>query len=323
MATPRPLVLVTEPFEQAAMDRLAAAVDVRMASGLDEPTLVAEAADVEGIVLRAGGSVTRRVIEAAPRLRVIGRHGVGVDHVDRLAAAERGVVVVNTPDANTRAVAEHTLAMMLALSSRLVEGDRAARAGDWQARHRLVGMELAGRLIGLVGFGSIGQRVGALAACLGMEVAYHDPADRTKEAVAGGARPMALSELLAAADVISIHVPLLPSTRHLIDEGALRSMKTTALLINTARGAVVDQSALERALGEGWIAGAGLDVLDPEPPDPRCALFALPNVIVTPHMAAHTAEALRAMASVVDDVLAVLGGQPPAHPVPPPGLEDG
>jgi D-3-phosphoglycerate dehydrogenase len=321
MGTPRPLVLVTEPFDQDAMDRLAAAADVRMASGLDEPTLVAEAVDVEGIVLRAGGSLTRRVIEAAPRLRVIGRHGVGVDHVDRLAAAERGVVVVNTPDANTRAVAEHTLAMIFALSSRLVEGDRAARAGDWQARHRLVGMELAGRLIGLVGFGAIGQRVGAMAACLGMEVAYHDPADRT--AVAGDARPMALSELLAAADVISIHVPLLPSTRHLIDEGALRSMKTTALLINTARGVVVDQSALERALGEGWIAGAAVDVLDPEPPDPRSALLALPNVIVTPHMAAHTTEALRAMASVVDDVLAVLAGQPPVHPVPPPGQEDG
>lgn len=320
MPTLRPLVLVTEPFEQAAMDRLAAAVDVRMASGLDEPTLVAEVADVEAIVLRAGGSVTRRVIEAAPRLRVIGRHGVGVDHVDRRAAAERGVVVVNTPDANTRAVAEHTLAMMLALSSRLVEGDRAARAGDWQARHRLVGTEVAGRLIGLVGFGAIGQRVGALAACLGMEVAYDDPADRT--AVAGGARPMALGELLAAADVISIHVPLLPSTHHLIDEAALRSMRRSAVLMNTARGAVVDQSALERALAEGWIAGAALDVLDPEPPDPRCALLSLPNVIVTPHMAAHTAEALRAMASVVDDVLAVLNGKPPAHPVPPPGQED-
>ncbi|MBI2238024.1 MAG: hydroxyacid dehydrogenase [Actinobacteria bacterium] len=320
---PRPLVLVTEPFDPEAMERLAAAAEVRMASGLDESTLAAEATDAEGIVLRAGGAVTRRVIEAAPRLRVIGRHGVGVDHVDRRAAAEREVVVVNTPDANRQAVAEHALAMMLALSSRLVEGDSAVRAGDWQARHRLRGTELRGRLLGVVGFGGIGRRLGMMASCLGMEVAYHDPATPTNEAAPPGARPMALDELLKTADVVSIHVPLLPSTRRLIDEHALRSMKTSAFLINTARGAVVDQSALERALAEGWIAGAGLDVFDPEPPPPDCALLALPNVVVTPHMAAHTAEALRAMAGVVDDVLAVLRGEPPLHPVPPPDEEEG
>jgi D-3-phosphoglycerate dehydrogenase / 2-oxoglutarate reductase len=318
---PRPLVLITEPFDPEAMERLAASVDVRLASGIDERTLMSEAAEAEGIVVRAGGAITRRVIEAAPRLRVIGRHGVGVDHIDRRTAAERGIVVVNTPEANREAVAEHAVAMMLALASRLLEGDRAVRAGDWHARQRLVGTELRGKLLGLVGFGGIGGRVGLIASGFGMQIAYADPADRGAEAERIGARRMSLDELLRSADVISIHVPLVPSTHHLIDEDAIRSMKSSALLINTARGAVIDQAALERALDQDRIAGAGLDVFDPEPPPPGSALLRFPNVVCTPHMAAHTTEALRAMADVVDDVLAVLRGEPPMHPVPPP-VED-
>jgi len=321
IAPAQPVVLVTEPIDPGALERLAAAAQVRIASSLDERTLAAEASDAHGIVVRAAGTITRRVIDAAPHLRVIGRHGVGVDHIDRRAAAERGVVVVNTPDANSRAVAEHALAMMLALTTRLAEGDRALRSGDWQARDRLVGTELAGRLLGLVGFGSIGRRFAEMAACLGMRVAYHDPAPSIEGPAPGDAQPMALAEMLRTADVISLHVPLQPDTRHLMDERALRSMKGSAFLINTARGAIVDERALERALAEGWIAGAGLDVFDPEPPPSDSALLMLPNVVVSPHMAAHTTESLRAMAAVVDDVLAVLQGRSPAHPVPPPGEE--
>lgn len=316
MTAERPVVLVTESIDPEAFERLTTAADVRMASALDEETLVREAGDVQGIVVRAGGSITRRVIDAAPELRVIGRHGVGVEHIDRRAAAERGVVVVNTPGAGSRAVAEHALAMMLALATRLAEADRVLRSGDWSARDRLLGTELEGRLLGLVGFGSIGRRVAELAACLEMPVAYHDPhaSDPPTDA-----RPMPLAELLRAGDVVSLHVPLQPDTRHLIDELALRSMKPSAFLINTSRGGVVDQRALERALAEGWIAGAGLDVFDPEPLHPDSPLLGFQNVVVSPHMAAHTSGSLRAMAAVVDDVVAVLQGRAPAHPVPPPG----
>jgi D-3-phosphoglycerate dehydrogenase len=314
----RPVVLVTERFDPEALERLAADADVRFASGLDEDTLASEAVDADGIVVRAAGALTRRVIEGAPRLRVIGRHGVGVDHIDRIAAAERGVVVVNTPDANSRAVAEHAMAMMLALTTRLTEADRALRKGEWHARDRLVGIELAGRLLGLIGFGAIGRRVAEMASCMGMRVAYHDPAASIDGRTPGNARPMALAELLRSADVVSLHAPLRPDTRHLIDERALKSMKRSAFLINTARGGIVDQRALERAMREGWIAGAGLDVFEPEPPAPDSALLRFPNVVVSPHMAAHTNESLQAMATVVDDVLAVLQGRSPAHPVPPP-----
>jgi phosphoglycerate dehydrogenase-like enzyme len=170
-----------------------------------------------------------------------------------------------------------------------------------------------------VGFGSIGRRVAAFASCLELRVAYHDAADRSKEAAALGARSMPFRELLEAADVVSLHVPLAPATRHLVGEDELHAMRPTAFLVNTSRGAVVDQRALERALVDGRIAGAALDVLDPEPPEAGSTLLSMPNVIVTPHMAAHTAEAMRAMATVVDDVLAVLRGQLPVHPVEPPG----
>lgn len=307
-------MLVTEPFDQQAMKRLETEAETRLASSYDEATLIAEAADAEAIVVRARGAITRRVIEAAPRLKVIGRHGVGVDNIDVDTAAERGVYVVNTPLANQQAVAEHALAMILALATRLLEGDAAVRAGEWDARNRLVGLELQERLLGLVGFGNVGKRLATLASGIGMDVAFHDPGLPGDHEFAP-ARRMDFEELLATSDVVSIHTPLTPTTHHLIDEDVLRSMKSSAILINTARGPLVDQVALERALAEGWIAGAGLDVFDPEPPEPDCGLLKLPNVVVTPHMAAHTADALRAMAGVVDDVLAVLRGDLPTYPV--------
>jgi D-3-phosphoglycerate dehydrogenase / 2-oxoglutarate reductase len=310
----RPTVLIVEAFNPEALKRLEQVADIRVASGYDEPILLREAADVSAIIVRARGRITRQVMEASAGLKVVARHGVGVDNIDLEAAAQIGIPVVHTPEANHQAVAEHALAMILALSTRLVEGDRAVREGDWDSRHRLVGFEVRERRLGVIGFGRIGQRLARLANGIGMVTVYHDP-ERPKDDVAVPSRYVSPGELLATSDVVSLHTPLTRHTHHMIGEPELRSMKSTAVLINTARGSLIDHAALETALEDRWIRGAGLDVFDPEPLEPECPLLQLPNVVLTPHMAAHTAEALRGMSNVVDDVIGVLRGDPPRHPV--------
>lgn len=313
----KPIVLLYEPIHEHALDLLHQRAEVRTAASLDEDDLIQAVGDVDGIIIRANGKVSRRLMEAAPRLKVIGRHGVGLETIDRQAAADLGIVVVNTPDANVQSVAEHCLAMMIVLAKRMFQADRALRSGDWKARSRLTGSELRGKTLGLVGFGRIGQRVAALCrAALATPLIYFDVVAYPEAEATLGARRAALNELLATADFVSIHVPLLPSTRGLIGETALQRMKPSAFLLNTSRGAVVDQAALVRALEEDWIAGAGLDVFDPEPLPADSPLLALNNVVITPHMAAHTEEALLRMAMVVTDVLAVIEGREPEHPVP-------
>ena len=306
-----------EPIHEKALALLKAKAEVRMAQSLAEEELLRAVADVDGIIIRANGKVSRRLIEAAPRLKVVARHGVGVEAIDRQAAAERGITVVNTPFANDESVAEHCLGMMVALAKRMLEADRAIRVGDWEARYRLIGTELYGKRLGLVGFGKIGQRVAAMGhVALAMPIVYHDVVEYGQAAAAMEAERVSLEELLAQSDFVSLHVPLLAATRGLIGEAALKRMKPTAFLINTARGPVVDQTALIRALQERWIAGAGLDVYDAEPLPPDSPLLRLDNVVLSPHMAAHTEEALLRMAMVVTDVLAVIQGERPKYPVP-------
>ncbi len=315
----RPVVLLFEPIHEKALELLRQKAEVRMANSLDENDLVQAVADVDGIIIRAHGRVSRRLMEAAPRLKVIGRHGVGVEAIDRQAAADMGIVVVNTPKANVESVAEHCLAMMILLAKRIFQADRAFHDGDWDARYRLIGMELHGKVLGIVGFGRIGQRLAAMCQkSLSMSVLYYDTVDYPEMESQLGAQRVSLDELLEKSDFVSVHVPLLPATRGLINEAALRRMKKDAYLINTSRGPVVDQAALIRALEEVWIAGAGLDVFDPEPLPPASPLFKLNNVVVTPHMAAHTNEALLRMAMVATDILAVIEGREPQNPLPRP-----
>ena len=206
---------------------------------------------------------------------------------------------------------------MIILAKRILQADKAIRAGDWDSRNRLIGCELLGKTVGVVGFGRIGQRVAEL--ChhgFAMPILYYDVIAYPGVASALGARRVPLNELLWTSDFISIHVPLIPATRGLIDEAKLRSMKKSAYLINTSRGPVVDQVALVKALQEGWIAGAGLDVYDPEPMPMDHPLYKLDNVVMSPHMAAHTDEAMLRMAMVVSDILAVIQGRQPKNPVP-------
>jgi D-3-phosphoglycerate dehydrogenase len=313
----KPVILLYEPMHEKAVDLLRQRAEVRMAESLDEDDLIRVVGDVDGIIIRANGKVSRRLMEAAPRLKVVARHGVGVEAIDRQAAAERGIAVVNTPTANDESVAEHCLGMMIALGKRLLEGDRAIRGGDWGSRYRLIGVELQGKTLGLVGFGKIGQRVATMAhVAFEMPILYHDIVDYPSVEAALGAKRVPLKELLEQSDFVSLHPPLVPQTRGLINETALRRMKSTAFLLNLARGPVVDQNALTRALQERWIAGAALDVFDPEPLPADSPLLKLENVILSPHMSAHTDEALLRMAMVFTDVLAVIQGRKPQNPVP-------
>ncbi|HWQ09458.1 MAG TPA: hydroxyacid dehydrogenase, partial [Holophaga sp.] len=272
--------------------------------------------DVDAIVIRAVGTISRRLIEAAPRLKVIGRHGVGLETIDLQAAREHGVRVVYTPEANSESVAEHFVGMALVLAKRMYEADRALRAGDWQVRHAYIGRELRGKTLGVVGFGRIGRTIARI--ChqgFAMPVRYHDLVAAPPEVEAElGARRAGLDELLAVSDVVSLNLPLTAESRHCIGRDQLRRMKPTACLVNLARGPVWDEAAVAEALERGWIAGAGTDVFEQEPVDPANPLFRHPRFVCTPHMSSHTDEAMRRMSMVAEDVLAVLQGREPRWP---------
>jgi D-3-phosphoglycerate dehydrogenase len=308
--------LVYEPIHEAGMEVLRAAGEVRMASATDEDTIIAEIGDVDGAVIRANGRMTRRILQNAPRLKVVGRHGVGVDNIDLEACTEFGVQVVNTPEATVEPVAEHVVGMMLCLSKLLMACDRMARTGRFKERIGVQGVEMRGKTLGIVGFGRIGRRVAEICGRgIGMRILYTDvyPAPALERELC--ARRVSLDELLAESDYVTLHVPLLPETRRLISDAQLARMKPTAYLINASRGPVVDEAALYRALSERRIAGAGIDVFEQEPTPADNPLFGLDNIIVTPHVASSTAEALVQMALVAEDVVAVAQGRAPRFPV--------
>ncbi len=312
----KPVVLVYGPIHSEGTKVLEGKADIRLSDKTDTASIVAAARDVDGIVMRAFGQFGVEVMDAAPKLKVIGRHGVGVDNVDVEAATARGIWVVNTPDAVTQSVAEHVIALMLGLIRRLAESDRAMRSGHWSFRNELRGFELPGKTLGVVGMGRIGFRTARICRLgFDMEILYSDvhPSTRAEEQL--GARKVELAELLVSSDVVTLHTPYLPETHHLINEETLRLMKPSAILINVARGKVVDQAALYCALSQGRIAGAGLDVFEEEPTTSDNPLFTLQNVLLTPHAATSTTESLIGMSLVTKDVLAVLQGREPANPV--------
>jgi len=276
---------------------------------LQEDELAALLGEVDGVVVGVDRIGRRALAAGRPRLRVVARNGIGVDTVDVAAATELGVVVTNAPSVNADSVADFTFALLLALVRRVVEADRAVREGRWP---RLVGVELRDRCLGLLGFGRIGQRVAERARGFGMRTVAYDPVPDLAAAERLGVRLVSFPEVLAQADFLSLHLPLTPQTRHLLGEEELRCMKPGSFLVNTARGGVVDEAALARALKEGWIAGAACDVFDEEPPR-TSPLLQAPNVLLSPHMASHTREAIaRASRVAAENVLAVLqGGRPP------------
>lgn len=263
----------------------------------------------EALIVRSRTRVDAALLAGAPRLKVIGRAGAGVDSIDLPAARAAGVIVVNAPEAVTAAAAEHALALMLALARQIPRADAALRRGEW-IKAELMGRELGGRTLGLVGFGRIGRAVAARAGALGMRVLAHSRSLDEATARAHGAQRAPLEHLLGEADIVSLHVPLDEGTRGLIDRRALARMKPGALLISTARGGVVDEAALLEALEQGRLDGAALDVFAHEPPG-RSPLLEQPAVIATPHLAAQTAEAQRRAAiDIATEILAALRGDP-------------
>jgi len=265
--------------------------------------LVPLLADVDGVIAGLDDYTAEVINAAGPRLKIISRYGVGSDRVDVAAAAARGIVVKVTPGANAVAVAELALGLMFGLARGIPALDRAVRAGGWPRSH---GMELTGKVLGIVGVGAIGRELAKRAEGIGMVVQGFDPVVDAETMTAAGIKPVTMAELLASSDVVSLHVPLLDSTRHIIDRAALGSMKTGALLVNTARGGLIDEDAAYDALTAGRLGGLALDAYEVEPPS-GSRLFELDSVIATPHTGAHTDEATAKMAQMaVDNLLAVL-----------------
>jgi phosphoglycerate dehydrogenase-like enzyme len=292
---------------------------------LFRPGLAADDPERTTLLARADGwiagleTIDSAVLDVAPRLRVIARYGVGIDNVDLDAARRRGIAVTNTPGANAESVAELTIAFVGALARSVVPASAAVRTGGWP---RVEGVGIAGKILGLLGLGAIGREVARRGRALGMEVLAHDPALTPDEIRATGAEPASAEEVVARADFLSLHVPVLPETRGMVDAQLLARMRPGAFLINAARGELVDEEALADALESGHLAGAALDSLTAEPPPPDHRLLALHNVIVTPHVGAHTDAATIEMGrGALADCLAVLDGRPPRNPVVPPPAE--
>jgi D-3-phosphoglycerate dehydrogenase / 2-oxoglutarate reductase len=258
--------------------------------GLNPAELIAAIGDYEALIVRSGTTVTAEVVAAAPRLRAIGRAGIGVDNIDVEAATRRGIAVMNTPGGNNVTTAEHAISMMLALARSIPQATASMRAGKWE-KSKFTGSEISNKVLGLVGIGNIGKLVAERGRGLKMKVIAHDPFITEDRAAEIGVELYPLDDLLARADFISLHVPLTPDTRNLIDAEELRTMKKGARLINCARGGIVNEAALAEALASGHLAGAALDVFEHEPPPADNPLLALDNVICTPHLGAATTEA--------------------------------
>lgn len=251
------------------------------------------------------------VIAAADRLKVFGRTGVGYDNIDVAAATERGIAVCPTPGVNRQSVAEHTIALLLSVARRVPGNVAAVAAGDWP---QVSGRELSGATLGLIGLGAIGKAVARIATGFGMRVLAHDPYLDADVIAESGVEAVALHELLAASDFVSPHIFLDDSTRHLIDAEAIATMKPGAYLVNTARGGVVDETALAAALRDGRLSGAALDVLETEPLPPDSPLRGLPNLIITAHIGAATVESrARSGHMAAQAVIDVLEGRTPEH----------
>ena len=308
----RPTVMVTESIDPAGIEYLRRFAQIVTPAAPDEAVIMADAGRVDAMLVRVA-PITARVIDAAPRLRHIQKHGVGVDAIDVAHATARGIPISFTPEANATAVAEHAVTTALSAFKRLAIQDAIVSAGQWRAAMTLPVHELAGRTAGVVGGGRIGRKVvHALVHGFGMRGLIFDPyltpADVTDEEIELTAT---LPELLQQADLVSLHVPLTPATRHLIDAEALAAMRPTAVLVNTCRGPVVDEAALAQALDDGRIAGAAIDVFEREPPA-SSPLLEAPNVLLSPHFAGLTTESNRRMAvHAASEVRRVLAGEPP------------
>lgn len=278
-------------------------------NGIEPGALLDCIENYDALIVRGRTKVTKEVLTKASNLKVVGRCGVGVDNIDLAAAKEKGVTVVNAPVATTVAVAEHAMALMLAMVREITKADAGLKTGVWYKKE-IKGTELNGKTLGVIGFGHIGSTVGKYARAFGMEVIAYDLIASDDQIKDHGGEPVSLDELFSRADVITLHVPLTDSTRHMIDEQAITKMKDGVRIISAARGGVINEDALLQALESGKVASAALDVFEKEPPKDSL-LVKHPKLIATPHIGGETKEAQRrAAVDIVNEVLAALDGEP-------------
>jgi glyoxylate reductase len=313
---PRSRVLLTRRIPSSTFSKLQAGADVDLYDGptpIPEAELKRHLADKHGLICVLNDRITADVLAAAPNLKVVANIAVGFDNIDVAAARSRNIIVTNTPDVLTNATAELTWALILSLTRRVTEGDRLVRRKGWKGwtLDFLLGTELRGKQLGMIGRGRIGRAVADKAPAFGMRAVFAARGGRSTSDL----EQMSLDELLISSDVISIHTPMTPDNRHLIDRKAFARMKRTAFLINTARGPIVDEEALAWALQERLIAGAALDVYEREP-EVFAALLDMENVVLAPHLGSATRETRTAMIELaVDNAVAVVGGRPALTPV--------
>ena len=300
-------ILIADKLDRSGIELLAASgAEIVELAAADRPRLPEIVGDFDALVVRSATKVTAQLLAAAGRLKVVGRAGIGVDNVDVAAATERGVLVVNAPTANLMSATEHTFALLLAVARRVPEADASTKAGGWD--RTLTGVELQGKTLGVIGFGRIGQRVAARARGFEMNVVAYDPFLDPAEARRLEVELLPLDDLLRRSHVVTLHTPLTPQTRNLLDAGRLALLPRGALVINCGRGGVIDEEALLAALDSGELGGAGLDVFAEEPPADR-RLAAHPRVVATPHLGAQTHEAQERISNeTAEMVLAALAG---------------
>jgi D-3-phosphoglycerate dehydrogenase len=304
----RPVVLIAENLAESTLEVFGDEAEVRHVDGTDRPALFRALSEADALMVRSATKVDAEALRNAPRLKVVARAGVGLDNVDVQAATTAGVMVVNAPTSNIVSAAEHAVALLLAVARRVPAADASLRGGEWK-RSSFTGVELAGKTVGVIGLGRIGQLFAQRIAAFGTELIAYDPYVSAATAAQLGIELVDLDELLARSDVISVHLPKTPETRGLLGVKQLAKVKPGVLIINAARGGLIDEPALAAAIRDGQVAGAGIDVFDTEPTT-FSPLFELPQVVVTPHLGASTAEAQdRAGTDVARSVLLALRGE--------------
>jgi len=311
----RPRILIADPVAPEGIELLRGIGEVEVHTGQSPEQLVATIGQYDALVVRSETKVTRPIIEAAGKLQVIGRAGVGVDNIDLSAATERGVIVVNAPQGNTIAAAEHTIALLMALARHIPQADASMRNGNWD-RKTYVGTEVRGKTLGVVGLGPIGSEVARRGLGLDMRVLANDPYVAEERVRALGAEPADMEMLLAESDFITVHVPMTAATRGMIASEQFARMKTGVRVLNVARGGIIDELALAAAVKSGKVAGAAIDVFSEEPISPQNPLLGDPRIIITPHLGASTAEAQERVAvDVAEQIVDVLSGRPARYAV--------
>ncbi|MEB3355925.1 MAG: phosphoglycerate dehydrogenase [Synechococcales bacterium] len=313
-------VLVSDPIDQAGIDILSQVAHVDVKTKLSEDELVKLIPEYDALMIRSGTQVTQTVIAAADKLKIIGRAGVGVDNVDVPAATRRGILVVNSPEGNTIAAAEHAIAMMLSLSRHIPDANQSVKSGQWD-RKSFTGVEVYKKTLGIVGLGKIGAHVATIARSMGMRLLAYDPFLSAERAEQLGCQLVELDLLLRESDYITLHLPKTPETLHMVGAEAFAKMKPTARLINCARGGIIDEAALYEALQNGQIAGAALDVYEHEPLGESPLTSLGKEMVLTPHLGASTAEAqVNVAIDVAEQIRDVLLGLPARSAVNIPGL---